>query len=118
MQLEEYFEFLDPDDIRIKGHRIGIDNVLNYYFKGCSPEDILEHFPSLNLEKIYATLTFYYHNKTEIDSYLQRVKDWKERHYQEALAHPTPQRQRIQKIIEQRHPKTPVSLRNRDFHPL
>lgn len=23
--LEDYFEFLDPDDIRIKGHRIGID---------------------------------------------------------------------------------------------
>jgi hypothetical protein len=28
MQLEDYFEFLDPDDIRIKGHRIGIDNVI------------------------------------------------------------------------------------------
>ncbi|WP_193198885.1 hypothetical protein [Nostoc sp. MG11] len=24
MQLENYFEFLAPDDIRIKGHRIGI----------------------------------------------------------------------------------------------
>jgi len=108
MQLEEYFEFLDPDDIRIKGHRIGIDNVLNYYFKGCSPEDILEHFPSLNLEKIYATLTYYYHNKNEIDAYLQRVNNWKEQHYQEALAHPTPQRQRIQKIIENRLMEQPI----------
>ena len=24
MQLEDYFEFLDPDDIRIKGHRINL----------------------------------------------------------------------------------------------
>jgi hypothetical protein len=24
MQLEDYFEFLDPDESRIKGHRIGI----------------------------------------------------------------------------------------------
>jgi hypothetical protein len=23
MQLEDYFDFLSPDDIRIKGHRIG-----------------------------------------------------------------------------------------------
>jgi hypothetical protein len=29
MQLEDYFEFLDPDDIRLKGHRIGIDNVID-----------------------------------------------------------------------------------------
>ena len=27
MQIEDYFEFLDPDDIRIKGHRIGIDEL-------------------------------------------------------------------------------------------
>lgn len=25
MQLGEYFDFLAPDDIRIKGHRIGIE---------------------------------------------------------------------------------------------
>ena len=30
MQLKDYFEFLGPDDIRIKGHRIGIDDVLYY----------------------------------------------------------------------------------------
>ncbi|MHC5827408.1 MAG: DUF433 domain-containing protein [Nostoc sp.] len=44
MQLEDYFEFLDPDDIRIKGHRIGIDNVIQYYLQGCSPEQILEEY--------------------------------------------------------------------------
>ncbi len=27
--LEDYFEFLSPDDIQLKGHRIGIDNVGN-----------------------------------------------------------------------------------------
>lgn len=34
MQLEDYFEFLSPDDIRFKGHRIGIDDVLYYYLDG------------------------------------------------------------------------------------
>jgi len=58
MQLEDYFEFLDPDDIRIKGHRIGIDDVIKYYLDGYSPDQILEELPSLNLEKIYATLTY------------------------------------------------------------
>jgi hypothetical protein len=31
MQLEDYFDFLRPDDIRIKGHRIGIETVLYEY---------------------------------------------------------------------------------------
>ena len=34
--LEDYFEFLSPDDIRIKGHRIGIDDVISYYLQGYS----------------------------------------------------------------------------------
>jgi hypothetical protein len=33
MKLEDYFDFLSPDDIRLKGHRIGIDNVLAYYLQ-------------------------------------------------------------------------------------
>lgn len=102
MQLEDYFIFLSADDIRIKGHRIGIDNVLDYYLQGYSPEQILEHFPSLNLEKIYATLTYYYHNKTDIDNYLTRIKQWKQTRYQEALLNPSPMREKIAKILKER----------------
>lgn len=85
MQLEDYFEFLSPDDIRIKGHRIGVDNVLEYYLQGSTPEQILEHFPSLTLEQIYATITFYLHNKNEVDRYMERLNAWREQHYQESL---------------------------------
>ncbi|MGK7944942.1 MAG: DUF433 domain-containing protein [Microcystaceae cyanobacterium] len=102
MQLEDYFTFISPDDIRIKGHRIGIDNVLDYYLQGYTPEQILEHFPTLNLEKIYATLTYYYHNQQEIDAYLTTIKQWKESHYQEALLNPSPMRKKITKIIKER----------------
>lgn len=28
MQLEDYFEFLRPDDIRVKGTRVGIETIL------------------------------------------------------------------------------------------
>jgi len=28
VQLRDYFDFLAPDDIRLKGHRIGIDDAL------------------------------------------------------------------------------------------
>ncbi|MEB3248298.1 MAG: DUF433 domain-containing protein [Merismopediaceae bacterium] len=55
MQLENYVEFLAEDDIRLKGHRIGIEDILKYYLKGYSPEEILSELPSLNLEKIIET---------------------------------------------------------------
>jgi hypothetical protein len=51
-QLEDYFEFLSLDDIRLKGHRIGIDNVLEYYLEGYTPYQITDEFPSLSLEQI------------------------------------------------------------------
>ena len=39
MQLEDYFDFLAPDDIRIKGHRIGIETVLyEYIYHAQTPE--------------------------------------------------------------------------------
>ncbi len=59
MLLEDYFNFLSPDDIRIKGHRISIQDVIKYYLSGYSPEEILEELPSLNLEKTYAVIRAY-----------------------------------------------------------
>ncbi len=50
MQIEDYFDFLSPDDIRIKGHRIGIDNVLDLYLDGHTAEEIAQYYPSLSLE--------------------------------------------------------------------
>jgi uncharacterized protein (DUF433 family) len=99
MQLEEYFEVFEPDDIRIKGHRIGIEDVINYHLKGYTSQQILQELPSLNLEKIYATLTYYYQNKTLIDAYLQRLRDWQEEQYQQWLnTEPSPLIQRLRQL--------------------
>ncbi|AFY47490.1 hypothetical protein Nos7524_1617 [Nostoc sp. PCC 7524] len=102
MQLEDYFEFLDPDDIRIKGHRIGIDDVIDYYLQGFTPEQILEELPSLNLEKIHATITYYLHNRAEVDAYMLRLAKWREQRYQEAATNPSLMTQRLRAIKLQR----------------
>ena len=102
MQLEDYFEFLDPDDIRIKGHRIGIDDVIDYYLQGFTPEQILEELPSLNLEKIHATITYYLHNRAEVDAYMLRLAQWREQRYQEAATNPSLMTQHLRAIKLQR----------------
>lgn len=102
MQLEDYFEFVAADNIQLKGHRIGIEEVLKYYRQGYSPQEILQELPTLNLEKIYATLTYYYHNQAQIDLYLVKLERQREQHYQQWLATPSPLIDRLRKAkIEQ-----------------
>ena len=74
MDVQDYFEFIDETSIRIKGHRVYIDEVLEERLQGKEPEEILCCFPRLPLEKIYATLLYYEANKTEVEAYLARVR--------------------------------------------
>ncbi len=74
MQLEDYFDFQRPDDIRIKGHRIGIEHVLYEYLIGqMTVEELADRFDTLTLEEIHATILYYLHNKEAVTKYLE---DW------------------------------------------
>ncbi|MBP8947322.1 MAG: DUF433 domain-containing protein [Candidatus Promineofilum sp.] len=73
MLLEDYFDFLEPDVIRLKGHRIGIEDVIELYEQGYSAEQVVLYYPTLTLEEVYATLTYYLHNKPEMQAYMQRL---------------------------------------------
>jgi uncharacterized protein (DUF433 family) len=102
MQLEDYFDFVCRDDIRLKGHRIGIDDVLAYYLEGYTPEEIAANLPSLSLEQIHATITYYLRNRAEMDGYLERLATWREQRYQEWQAHPSTVVQRLRQVKAQR----------------
>ena len=76
MQLEDYFDFLAPNDIRLKGTRVGIETILyDFIHRSRSPEKIARTYPSLTIEQVYATITYYYHNKEAVHQYLT---DWLE----------------------------------------
>jgi uncharacterized protein (DUF433 family) len=76
MQLEDYFDFLAPDDIRIKGTRIGIESILyEYIHRSRTPEEIAQRFHTVTLEQVYATILYYLHNRTPVEAYLT---DWLE----------------------------------------
>jgi len=91
MQLEQYFDFLAPDDIRIKGHRIGIESVLyEYLFREQTPEQILRRFPSLALEQIYATILYYLSNREKVEAYVKDWLEWGERMRAEQDRNPPP----------------------------
>ena len=103
MQLEEYFEQLAPDDIRLKWTRIGIESVLyEFIHREQSPEAITKRFPSLTLEQVYATILYYLHNKTEIDAYIAEWLAFGQRMRGEQAKNPPPVVGRLRQLKRQR----------------
>lgn len=102
LDLTVYFDFLDPDTIRLKGHRINLEHVLAYYLAGYNPDEIAKEFPGLDLEIIYAAITYYLANREEVEAYLERRRQRDEHAYQEWSANPSPIIQRLRTVREQR----------------
>ena len=98
MQLENYFEFLSEDDIRIQDHRLGIDAVLEPFLVGFAPEAIAQDYPELGLEKIYAAITYYFHRQATMDGYLCRLNERREHNYQQMLKNPSAMAERIRAL--------------------
>jgi len=68
MVLEDYFDFLASDDIRIKGTRVGIETVLyDHVFRLRSPETS-RRAPYHNARTVYATILYYLANKQRVDT--------------------------------------------------
>ena len=89
MELESYFNFLDENDIRIKGTRVGLEHIVREYREGASPEEIALHFPTVSLEQIHATITYYLANRPKVEEYMQRVWQAQETAWQEQQRNPS-----------------------------
>jgi len=102
INMNEYFDFLTDDDIRIKGTRVGIETVLDEYLNAMSPEEIAVRYPALTLEQVYATITLYLHNQHEVEQYLYRWRHYAEQAWQQQQQHPSPAVQRLLVLKSQR----------------
>ena len=103
MQLEQYFDFFAPDDIRVKGTRVGIETILyDYIYRSRSPEDIVAQYPSLTLEQVHATITYYLHNKEKVTTYLVNWLENANRRWEEQNRNPSPAIQRLRRIAVER----------------
>lgn len=110
MQLEDYFEHLAPDDIRLKGTRVGIESILyEFIHREQSPEAIVTRFPSLTREQVYATILYYLHNTTTIEAYMTDWLAFGQRMRTEQANNPPPVVIRLRQLKHQRqHQKIAV----------
>jgi uncharacterized protein (DUF433 family) len=103
MQLEDYFDFLAPNDIRVKGTRVGIETILTDYLElGLFAEQIAARYPTLSVEQVYATLTYYWRNRTVVDTYLRTIDREIEGQRREQDLHPSQAVQRLRELARRR----------------
>jgi uncharacterized protein (DUF433 family) len=96
MQLEDYFDFLAPDDIRLKGTRVGIETILyDFIHRDRTPDEIAANYRSLTLEQVYATILYYLHNKEAVSKYLADWIEHGDRMLAEQEQNPPPGLQRL-----------------------
>ncbi|MBW4491999.1 MAG: DUF433 domain-containing protein [Oscillatoria princeps RMCB-10] len=103
MQLEDYFDFQRPDDIRVRGTRVGIETILyDFIHRSRTPEEIAQSYPSVTLEQVYATILYYLHNKEAVSKYIADWLEWGERQRKEQELNPPPPVLRLRKLKAER----------------
>lgn len=103
MNLEDYFNFLAEDDVRLKGSRIGIETVLyEYIYRAKTAEQMADRFPSLTLEQIYATILYYLHNREKVEAYLLDGLNFSREMRQKQAENPSPAVLRLRKLKAER----------------
>lgn len=111
MNINDYFQILAPDDIRIQGTRIGIETILyEYIYRARTPEEICQDLDSLTLEQVYATILYYLNNQERINAYLA---DWLHAYYQ-AKQHqqqnPFPTQTRLKNLTQEQRQQLVAQL--------
>ena len=110
MELEQYFTFFDNDDIRIKGTRVGIETVVEDYLTNATPEEIAARYRTLTLEQVYATITYYLHNRQDIDAYLARLHAYSDAAYHAQQQQPPPVVRRLKALKQKKKKKELVGI--------
>jgi len=106
VSIEDHFDVLGPDDVRIRGHRIGIETVIFDYLDGLLPVEIALRYPTLSLEEIGATIEYYERNQRAIDAYLREKEEHMARMLREQDANPPPVVERLRALARERQNKT------------
>jgi uncharacterized protein (DUF433 family) len=65
--------------LRVGNTRVLLDLVIYAYWRGDTPEGIVEQYPSLSLDDVYLALGYYLRHRADVDAYLREQKAEAER---------------------------------------
>lgn len=75
MQVEDFLDIISPDEIRLRGHRVWIEHVLEEHLgRDMTPAELTRRFPTLSMQEVLAVLLYYHSNRDAMDAYLERQR--------------------------------------------
>ena len=98
---ETWLEFVSPDEIRLKGHRIWLEHIVPYFQQCLSDEEIVATFPTLTLDEVAGVRAYYDTHRAEADEYVARSDAALAAEYERYLQQPpAPVVARVRKLYE------------------
>lgn len=58
--------------MRVGETRVSLDSIIFAFNDGATPEEIVQQYPTLNLPDVYAVISYYLQNQTEVENYLEQ----------------------------------------------
>jgi uncharacterized protein (DUF433 family) len=58
--------------VRVGATRVSLDTVIVAFQNGCTAEEIVIKYPTLELVDVYAVITYYLRHREEVDAYLDQ----------------------------------------------
>ena len=89
MTLPDFLMEHPYSEIRLTGHRIGLEHVVQVYKEGFSPEMLHEQYPTLPLALVHKVIAFCLENQAEVDAYFADCQAEIERQRASALKGPS-----------------------------
>jgi uncharacterized protein (DUF433 family) len=90
--------------IRIGKSRVTLDAVIVDHQRGASPEEIAQHYPSVDVGDVYLVIGYHMANRAEVDAYIveqERLADEARRAYEAEYPH-TEFRERLRAALRER----------------
>lgn len=88
-EVKDYFDFISLDEIRLRGHRVWLEDILfEHLGREMTPTELQRRFPTLTMEQIFASLLYYHANRQEVETYLQKCNAAINQSRRAGLAHP------------------------------
>ena len=80
--------------IRIGKTRVLLELIIHAYYKGETPEGMVDSYPSLSTADVYAVIGYYLANRAEIDAYVRQrdeqadlyLREWEANQTEDGLA--------------------------------
>ena len=57
--------------VRVKNTRVPLDTIVGAFDDGATAEEIVQQYPTLRLDDVYAVLTYYLRHREEVAQYLR-----------------------------------------------